>query len=195
MSFWFRMLLAVRSALARAWAAVEGRPAGSALRASEMRSRRLFEAAQDGILVEIGQSLAVTESNLQALLTLPGSEAMASRLREGLEGVARVQEQVRDLSLNLRPARLDDLGLKATLRWCANRQAGLVGLRIEVRVDPVEHRLDPVIQSECFRTAQEALNNVVRHAQARSVTVELTRNDEQLHLSVRDGKLRLKLGP
>jgi hypothetical protein len=43
-----------------------------------------------------------------------------------------------------------------------------------------------MIETECFRIAQEALSNVVKHAQARAVTVELTRNDEQLHLSVRD---------
>jgi signal transduction histidine kinase len=45
-----------------------------------------------------------------------------------------------------------------------------------------------MIETECFRVAQEALTNVVKHARARTVTVELTKNDEegQLHLSVRD---------
>ena len=47
-------------------------------------------------------------------------------------------------------------------------------------------RLDPAIETQCFRIAQEALNNVVKHAKARIVTVEVSQRDEQLHLSVRD---------
>ena len=150
--------------------------------AEETERRNIARELHD----EIGQSLTVTELNLQALLALPGNEAMASRLRESLQVVACVQEQVHDLSLNLRPSMLDDLGLEATLRWYAKRQAALVGLQVQVRVDRLEQRLDPMIETGCFRIAQEALNNAVKHAKARTVTVELARNDEQLHLSVRD---------
>jgi PAS domain S-box-containing protein len=150
--------------------------------AQETERRNIARELHD----EIGQSLTLTEMNLQALLALPGNPAMASRLGESLQVVGRVREQVHDLSLNLRPSMLDDLGLEATLRWCAKRQAALVGAQLELRVAPLQHRLDPIIETECFRIAQEALSNVVRHAQARTVTVELTRNDEQLHLSVRD---------
>jgi signal transduction histidine kinase len=100
--------------------------------------------------------------------------------------VERVQEQVDDVALNLRPSMLDDLGLVPALRGCTERQAALAGLQAEVRADPLEQRLDPMIETECFRVAQEALTNVVKHAKARTVTVELTRSDEQLHLSVRD---------
>jgi signal transduction histidine kinase len=137
---------------------------------------------------EIGQSLTVAELNLQAMLQSPGTDALAPRLKESLEVVGRVQEQVRDLSLNLRPSMLDDLGLEAALRWYTGRQAILGGLQAEVRADPLEQRLDPMIETECFRVAQGALTNVVKYAKAHTVTVELSKNDEdeQLHLSVRD---------
>lgn len=135
---------------------------------------------------EIGQSLTAIELNLQALLGLPGTDALAPRLKASIEVVERVQEQVHDLSLNLRPSILDDLGLEPALRWYTDRQAALAGLQAEVRADPMEQRLDPIIETQCFRVAQEALTNVVKHAKAHTVTVELTRNDEQLHLSVRD---------
>ncbi|MCX6928140.1 MAG: PAS domain-containing sensor histidine kinase [Verrucomicrobia bacterium] len=135
---------------------------------------------------EIGQALTVIEMNVQALLALPGTDALAPRLQESLALVERVLEQVHDLSLNLRPSMLDDLGLDPALRWYIERQAALAGLQAEVRMDPMEQRLDPMIETECFRVAQEALTNVVKHAKARTVTVELTRNDQQLHLSVRD---------
>jgi PAS domain S-box-containing protein len=135
---------------------------------------------------EIGQGLTVAEFNLQAMLQLPDNDALAPRLKESLDVVDRVLEQVHDLSLNLRPSMLDDLGLEPALRWYTGRQAALAGLKAEVRVAPLEQRLDPMIETECFRVAQEALTNVVKHAKARTVTVELTKNDEQLHLSVRD---------
>ena len=135
---------------------------------------------------EIGQALTVTEMNLQALLASPGTDALAPRVKASLQVVERVQEQVHDLSLNLRPSMLDDLGLEPALRWYTERQAALAGLQAEVRADPLEQRLDPMIETECFRVAQEALTNVVKHAKARTLTVELTQRDEQLHLSVRD---------
>jgi signal transduction histidine kinase len=150
--------------------------------AQETERRRLARELHD----EIGQGLTVAELNLQALLQMPGIDALAPRLQESLYVVEHVLEQVHDLSLNLRPSMLDDLGLEPALRWYSERQAALAGLQAEVRLDPLEQRLDPMIETECFRVAQEALTNVVKHAKARAVTVELTTNDEQLHLSVRD---------
>ena len=134
---------------------------------------------------EIGQTLTVAEMSLQAALRSPGNGDLPC-LQEGLDAVERVLEQVHDLSLNLRPSMLDDLGLEPALRWYTDRQAGLAGLQAEVRLEPLERRLEPMIETECFRVAQEALTNVVKHAQARTVTVELSRHGEQIHLSVRD---------
>ena len=170
----------------------------------QVLSRRLVEVQETerGHLArelhdEIGQALTAIQMNLQALLESRGTDALAPRLKETLAVVDRVLEQVHDVSLNLRPSVLDVLGLVPALRSLTERQAALAGLQAEVRADPsleppqldptsVAHRLDPIIETQCFRVAQEALTNVVKHAKARTVTVELTRNDEQLHLSVRD---------
>jgi len=135
---------------------------------------------------EIGQALTVAELNLQAMSQLLDHDALAPRLKESLEMVERVLEQVHDLSLSLRPSMLDDLGLEPALRWYTNRQAKLVGLHTKFHADKLEHRLDPVIETECFRVAQEALTNVVRHANASAATVELYRENGHLHLRVCD---------
>lgn len=135
---------------------------------------------------EIGQGLTVAQLNLQALLQVPDTAALKPRLEKSLEVVERVLEQVRDISLNLRPSILDDLGLEPALRWLTIRQAALVGLQVEFHAEPLEQRLDSVIETECFRVAQGALTNVVRHAQAKIVSVELRKEDGQLHLRVRD---------
>jgi len=135
---------------------------------------------------EIGQSLTVAEMNLQTALQTSSQPGITRRLEQSIEAVERVLEQVHDLSLNLRPSMLDDLGLEAALRWYTNRQASLTSLQTRFRTDPLERRIDPVVETECFRVAQEALTNVVRHSHARSVSVELRQRDGQLHLSVRD---------
>jgi len=135
---------------------------------------------------EIGQSLTVIQLNLQGLMLARGITALKPRLTESLQVVEHMLEQVQDISLNLRPSMLDDLGLESALRWYTERQATLVGLHVEFHMDTLLQRLDPVIETECFRVAQGALTNVVRHAHAQSVTVELRQQDHLLHLRVRD---------
>jgi len=159
----------------------------------QVLSRRLVEAQETErrhlareLHDEIGQALTVAQLNLQALLESPGTETLLPRLKESLEVVERVLEQVHDISLNLRPSILDDLGLEPALRWFTNRQAALVGLETKFHADALEQRLDPVIETECFRVAQGALTNVLRHAQAQTVSVELRKENGQLHLRVRD---------
>jgi len=159
----------------------------------QVLSRRLVEAQETErrhlareLHDEIGQALTVAQLNLQALLQSPRTKTLLPRLKESLEVVERVLEQVHDISLNLRPSILDDLGLEPALRWLTNRQAALVGLQAKFHADALEQRLDPVIETECFRVAQGALTNVLRHAQAKTVSVELRKENGQLHLRVRD---------
>jgi PAS domain S-box-containing protein len=159
----------------------------------QVLSRRLVEAQETErrniareLHDEIGQALTVMQLNLQAMLLSPGTEVALPRLNETLEVVERVLEQVHDISLDLRPSILDDLGLEPALRWYTGRQAALVELKVKFHADRLEQRLDPMIETECFRVAQEALTNVVRHAQAKVVTVVLRKEDGQLHLRVRD---------
>lgn len=150
--------------------------------AQEAERRRIALELHD----EIGQALTAAEMSLQAALQTPGHDALKPRLQASLAAVERVLEEAHDLALNLRPSMLDDLGLKPALVWLTHRQADLAGLRGEVQGGAWEGRLDPVIETACFRIAQEALTNVVRHARARAVTVTLDRADGQLHLCVSD---------
>jgi PAS domain S-box-containing protein len=156
-------------------------------------SRRLVEAQEAErrniareLHDEIGQALTVTQMNLQEMLQSPEARELKPRLNATLQEVERILEQVQDISLALRPSMLDDLGLEPALAWLTNRQTASAGLKGEVRADALEQRLDMVIETECYRIAQEALTNVVRHARARRVSVELRVVDGQLHLRVRD---------
>lgn len=135
---------------------------------------------------EIGQALTVVQLNLQTLLQAAESDLARLKLSESLDAVCHVLEQARDIALNLRPSMLDDLGLEAALRWYVKRQAAGNSSNYEVQVGPLEHRLDPLLETECFRVAQEALTNVARHANAHNVRVELRLEAGQLHLRVKD---------
>jgi signal transduction histidine kinase len=150
--------------------------------AQETERRHIARELHD----EIGQALTVAELNLQALVASPEGRPLAPRLEQSLQEVEHVLEQVHDLSLDLRPSMLDDLGLAPALQWYLMRQANLVGLRAEFQAERLEPRLDPLIETTCFRVAQEALTNVVRHAQARAVAVQVQARQGLLELVIRD---------
>ena len=122
--------------------------------------------------------------NLQAAQRTPA--ALAAYLEDSISIVDRTLQQVRNLSLDLRPALLDDLGLVAALRWYVDRQAQRVGFTAQFAADPLEPRPRLDIETACFRVAQEALTNITRHAQAQQVRVELRQRDLELHLLIRD---------
>jgi signal transduction histidine kinase len=81
--------------------------------------------------------------------------------------------RMRDLAQDLRPPLLDDLGLEASVTWYVEREAKRAGLQYDLQLDPLAARPPLTVETTCFRVAQEALTNVVRHAQARGVKVEL----------------------
>jgi PAS domain S-box-containing protein len=135
---------------------------------------------------EIGQALTALKINLQAVQRMANSTSFSPRLTDSIGIVDKTLRQVRNLSLDLRPSMLDDLGLFAALRWYSDQQAQRAGLRIQFSATPMEMRLDPALETACFRVAQEALTNVVRHAEAQSVTIELKVTGQVLHLVIRD---------
>jgi signal transduction histidine kinase len=100
--------------------------------------------------------------------------------------VDQVLQQVRGMSLDLRPSMLDDLGLVAALRWYVGRDARGVGLRVLLEVPDEERRYDPAVETACFRVAQEALTNILRHAGAKEAIITLDDSEGALRLCVRD---------
>src|ERR1700676_565437 len=156
-------------------------------------SRRLFQIQEDErrhlareLHDQLGQALTAAKIDLQAAQGLEEHTAIVQRLDDSIATLERLLQQVRQLSLELRPPLLDDLGLVPALRWYLDQQAQRAGLRVEFFADPALERVDAAIETACFRVAQEALTNVVRHARAQTVSVELDRTPEALHLVVRD---------
>lgn len=134
---------------------------------------------------EIGQILTAVLYNLQ-LVQGESPAAFSPRLAESIAVVDRAIEQVRDLSLDLRPAVLDDASLSAALAWYAARLHHQTGLAVHCSAQEAALGLPPEIKTACFRVAQAALSNVVRHAQTTQAWLELTLDNDALQLIIRD---------
>ena len=135
---------------------------------------------------EIGQNLTAAKINLQTILSYPDPSSLNQRLEESIDLLDRLLDQTRTLSLDLRPPLLDHLGLVPTLRWYANQQAHRSRINIHFHGSDGVARLSTLIETTCFRVAQEAVTNVVRHSKATSMTVSLRIHDQSLHLRVVD---------
>lgn len=150
--------------------------------AQEAERQRLSRELHD----EIGQALTAVNFNLQAFQHSVAGSANAAQLQDSLNIIESTMHQVRDLSLDLHPAILDDLGLVAALQWYVDRQAERAGLTIQLRAKPAEMNIPAELKMTCFRIAQEALTNILRHAQAKVVRVEVRQRQAELELVIRD---------
>jgi PAS domain S-box-containing protein len=147
----------------------------------ETERRRLARELHD----EIGQMLTTVGLRLHQLKTVCGASG-EPELNEDIAFVNRAIEEVRELSLNLRPPMLDVLGLEAALRWYAQYQSQRSGVEVRLVGHLNVPRLDPDLEIACFRVVQESITNVLRHAQARHVWIELQQEDADLSVIVRD---------
>jgi two-component system sensor histidine kinase UhpB len=155
-------------------------------------SRRLLEVQEEerGRLArdlhdDIGQALTALKIQIESL-QLAADPSLRDRIAEGVETVQHTLERVRQLSLNLRPSQLDDLGLAAALRSHLDRQCRVAGLAAHFDAEDAPNDIDPDTETACFRVAQEAITNVLRHARAHNLWVRLYKAIDRLALSVRD---------
>ena len=135
---------------------------------------------------EMGQTLTALRINLKAAERAKKAESASAAMDEAVGMVDGLIKQVRHLSTELRPSILDDFGLTAALDWYVSWLASRTGLKAMFFTDFTEERLSPLLELTCFRIAQEALTNVVRHANAGTVRVELRRQGDEIHLQVKD---------
>jgi PAS domain S-box-containing protein len=153
-------------------------------------SRRLLEVQEEErrhlareLHDEFGQLLASVTLHLHAARSHAGDAARAE-LDRCMALLERAGTRVRSLALELRPTMLETAGLDAALRWLADQHRQPGGLAVHVAGDAEGVAGDAAIV--CFRVAQEALTNVVRHAGAKNVWIRLARRDGGVQLTVRD---------
>jgi PAS domain S-box-containing protein len=134
---------------------------------------------------EIGQILTGLNLSLELATRLP-PEQRDERLDYARGMVETLMSQVREMSLELRPPMLDDLGLLPALLWYAERYTDQTGVRVLLKHTGIERRFAPEIEIAVYRIVQEALTNVARHAGVGEVTVRLWVSHDVLGLQIED---------
>lgn len=137
---------------------------------------------------ELGGALTALKMDLsllkKRLLNIDG-EAALQRINSMSTFIDETIQTVRNISTELRPPVLDDLGLPAAIEWQAQEFQKRTGIRCEI-ASLWEDGLDAKTSTALFRIFQEILTNVARHAQATRVKVALERTDDRMHLRVSD---------
>ena len=180
-----RLATAINSMLDR----VEGRTvqlralSERAINAQEEERKRIARGLHDGI----GQDISMLIINLERMEGVVSADApdVQRQLAVARQSATRTLEELREVVYGLRPTMLDDLGLGPAIRWYARSNLEEAGIRVKFDGDETL-RLPPELETTLFRIAQEAINNIVHHADAKSVVIRLSREDGHICLHVED---------
>jgi two-component system, NarL family, sensor histidine kinase DevS len=158
----------------------------SALGAADAERRRWARELHDDTLQGLGALRIVLASALQRADPAANEEAM----RDAIGEIESQIKNLRALITDLRPAALDDLGLRAALRALIERHRH-DGLSVVGELDlpdprAGEGRLRPDLETTVYRLAQEALTNVVKHARSSQARIVVTATDEDVTVEVQD---------
>jgi two-component system sensor histidine kinase UhpB len=138
---------------------------------------------------ELGQALTAISMNLTAIeeeLPADCEPNIGKRLQDAILLTDQTLEQVRKLSLDLRPLMLDELGLVPALRSYVKQYARRVDTKINFECVGLEQRLSSDIETALFRIVQEALTNVARHANASQIHLHLRRKASSIITVIED---------
>ncbi len=151
------------------------------LRAQEEERKRISRELHD----ETGQALMVIRLYLGMLETSAGVRAR-TKIRETLGVVDRTIDGIRRIIGRLSPLLLQELGLIAAIRKEAKDLAKATGVKARVAVSENVGRLAPECEAAIYRVVQEALHNVAKHAQAKTVNIQMVRHEGALRLLIED---------
>ena len=155
------------------------------LDAQEVERKRISTELHD----EMGQALTGISINLAVIekeLADDTDPIIKDRIIETRMLADQCSDQIKDLSFNLRPSILDDLGLEPTLRWYIGGYAKRMNVQVDFEARDCEDLQASEAKILLYRIVQEALNNVAKHAEARKISVRLSCNETTAKLIIED---------
>ena len=160
------------------------RLASQLLSIQEKERRRVARELHD----ELGQALTVLKINLVAIedQLAQDQQHLKANCEHMLSYIDTVIENVRRLSWDLSPSSLEDLGLSAALGYLVDETCRNHHVESAVVMDQIDHLFAPEIQINIYRIFQESLTNVVKHARASLVSVNVAREDGKVSFMIRD---------
>ena len=155
-----------------------------AITAQEDERKRIARSLHD----DTGQSLSTLVINLDRLAgQVPmDSNELVDRLKSIRQMAADSLECLRSIIYDLRPAILDDLGLLPAIRWYARTNLEAAGIQVELDFPDQLSSLPQPLTTTLFRVAQEGVNNIIRHSQAKSVSISLGVQENDVYLRIQD---------
>jgi signal transduction histidine kinase len=162
--------------------------------AQENERKRIARELHDSV----GQQLSAIKYGLERIelaqqTRIPESQRQV--LRRSITGLQDVLEELRSIAMNLRPAMLDDLGAASAVSWfCREFAQSYPTLQLQEAVSVRDADVPERLGTAVFRSVQELLNNVAKHAQAHKVMVSLSRRVDRLVLEVDDDGIGLGPG-
>jgi signal transduction histidine kinase len=149
----------------------------------ESERRRIASELHDSL----GQNLLIIKNRaFIGTKTTASSVVMREQLNEILDASGRSIEEVRIIARGLRPYQLDRLGLTKTLQDAAELVTSSGGPRVTAQVDPVDKIFSPEVEISIYRIVQEGLNNALKHADAKSVRLEVQRESRLVRIKLSD---------
>ncbi|MFO0731060.1 MAG: sensor histidine kinase [Nitrospiraceae bacterium] len=157
---------------------------GRILTAQEEERRRIARDLHD----DVNQRLAILTLGLQGVERRNGSvpDEVQREVRSALRGLAALSDDVRHMAYRYHPSILDDLGLEAALQRLLDEFSARTGIKTLFVRQPLDPPPGKSTATALYRVVQECLSNIVRHADASRVEVELTGGGEEVELVVRD---------
>jgi signal transduction histidine kinase len=154
------------------------------VKAQESERQRIAHELHD----ETGQTLTGLGMGLRALAdNIQHDPERAIQQAQQLENLAlHGIEELQHLVSGLHPPQLDDLGLMAALRWYTEEMSQRYPLSITLKGKGNDRQLPQDVRVVFFRIAQEAITNVIRHAKATQVSIELLCNGKSCFLRIED---------
>jgi PAS domain S-box-containing protein len=149
--------------------------------AQESERRHIARELHD----ETAQALTGLKLTLENLERAPAPE-LELRLRRARGLVGELMTRVHDLSLDLRPHMLDDLGLLPALLWLVERYSDQTRVKVDLEHSGLHGRLAPEVETAAYRIVQEALTNVARHARTACASVRCVAGEDALFVEVGD---------
>jgi signal transduction histidine kinase len=151
------------------------------LRVQEEERKRISRELHD----ETGQALMVIRLYL-GMMESGGAKNLRGKIKETVEVVDRTIEGIRRIIGKLSPLVLQELGLVAAIRKEAKDLAKNTGVKTRVLFADEVGRLAPGTEQAIYRVVQEALHNVAKHAQAKSVIIQVAREGDAVQVQVED---------
>lgn len=155
--------------------------------AQEEERKRIARDLHDDTI----QSLIAISRKLDSMISkISKSAARPDGIQMQLEETWQLTEQtikgVRAFSQDLRPSVLDDLGLVPAVEWLSDRMRKSLSIKTECQITGKIKRLPPDMELALFRIVQEALNNIVKHARASRVVIDINFRSDKLAISLHD---------